>query len=129
MNAVLDSLGFCRFLGLFSSPHAPQYRQFSRLIHLVTGLSLSPKMLRAVGERICTLERTMLVREGLARADDTLPRRYFDEPIPEGPAKGHFIDRAGFDEMLDEYYRLHGWDKDGTPKKATLRRLGLDSED
>jgi aldehyde:ferredoxin oxidoreductase len=129
MNAVVDSLGFCRFLGLFSSPHAPQYRQFSRLIRLVTGLSLSPKMLRAVGERICTLERTMLVREGLSRADDTLPRRYFDEPIPEGPAKGHFIDRAGFDEMLDEYYRLHGWDNDGTPKKATLRRLGLDSED
>jgi aldehyde:ferredoxin oxidoreductase len=129
MNAVVDSLGFCRFLGLFSSPHAPQYRQFSTLIRLATGLSLSPKELRAVGERICTLERMMLVGDGLSRSDDTLPGRYFDEPIPEGPAQGHFISRAGFDEMLDEYYRLHGWDDTGNPKKSALRRLGLDDED
>jgi hypothetical protein len=27
--------------------------------------------------------------------------------------------------MLDEYYRLHGWDKNGVPKKETIRRLGL----
>jgi aldehyde:ferredoxin oxidoreductase len=129
MNAVIDSLGFCRFLGLFSSPHAPQYRQFSTLIRLATGLSLSSKELRAVGERICTLERMMLVRDGLSRSDDTLPRRYFDEPIPEGPAQGHYISRAGFDEMLNEYYRLHGWDYNGNPKKSTLRRLGLHDED
>jgi aldehyde:ferredoxin oxidoreductase len=127
-NTVVDSLGLCRFLGLFSSPHAPQYRQFSTLIHLSTGMRLSPKDLRTIGQRISTLERMMLVGDGLNRKDDTLPHRYFDEPIPEGPARGHAVSRDGFNAMLDEYYRLHGWDEHGIPKKRTLGRLGLDDE-
>ena len=62
----------------------------------------------------------------MSRRDDTLPRRYFEEPIPEGPARGEVISTKEFDRMLDEYYRLHGWDKNGVPRKETLRRLGLD---
>jgi aldehyde:ferredoxin oxidoreductase len=127
-NAVVDSIGFCRFLGLFSSPHAPQYRQFSALIYLATGMRLSPKDLRTIGERTSTLERMMLVGDGLERKDDTLPPRYYDEPIPEGPARGQVVSQEGFDGMLDEYYGLHGWDDHGIPKKRTLRRLGLVDE-
>ncbi|MBM4305467.1 MAG: aldehyde ferredoxin oxidoreductase family protein [Deltaproteobacteria bacterium] len=126
LNAVSDSLGFCRFLTVFSSPHAPQYKQFSKLIALSTGLTITPKELKTIGERIYTLERMMLVRDGIFRKDDTLPRRYFEEPIPEGPAKGEVISREEFNGMLDEYYRLHGWDKNGIPRKETLRRLGLE---
>ncbi len=128
-NAVTDSLGFCRFLTIFSSPHAPSYRQFARLIKLATGLNLSVKELKTAGERIYTLERMMLIREGLSRKEDTLPKRYFDEPVPEGPAQGEVILREAFDQMLEENYRLHGWNKNGVPKKGTLRRLGLDNED
>ncbi len=125
LNAVSDSLGICRFLTVFSSPHALQYREFSRLITLATGLDLSPKVLKQIGERICALEKMMLVKDGLSREHDTLPKRYFDEPIPEGPARGAFISRNEFDHMLDDYYRLHGWNKNGVPKKNTLKRLGL----
>jgi aldehyde:ferredoxin oxidoreductase len=81
--------------------------------------------LRIIAERICTLERMMLAGDGMGRKDDTLPKRYFEEPIPEGPAKGAVIERQGFDSMLDDYYRLHGWDKDGIPAKRTLNRLGI----
>jgi aldehyde:ferredoxin oxidoreductase len=126
LNAVCDSLGFCRFLTVFSSPHAPQYKQFSKLIALSTGLVLTSKELKTIGERIYTLERTMLVKDGMTRKEDTLPKRYFDEPIPEGPAQGEVILREAFDKMLDEYYRLHGWDENGVPKKISLKRLGLD---
>jgi aldehyde:ferredoxin oxidoreductase len=125
LNAVCDSLGFCRFLTVFSSPHAPQYRQFSKWIALSTGLVLTPKGLRTIGERIYTLERMMLVRDGISRKEDTLPKRYFDESIPEGPAQGEVISRDKFNEMLDEYYRLHGWDEEGIPKRETLKKLGL----
>jgi len=125
-NAVTDSLGFCRFLTVFSSPHAPQYRDFSRWIRLSTGLSLTAGELKTAGERIYTLERLMLGREGFSRVDDTLPGRYFDEPIREGPAEGSVVDREQFQKMLDEYYRLHGWDKMGCPTETTLVRLGLE---
>ncbi|MEW6667659.1 MAG: aldehyde ferredoxin oxidoreductase family protein [Thermodesulfobacteriota bacterium] len=125
LNAVTDSLGFCRFLTVFSSPHAPQYREFSRWIRLATGLTLTPKELKGAGERIYTLERSLLVADGLSRKDDTLPVRYFEEPVAEGPAAGSMIDRIRFQHMLDEYYRLHGWDRDGIPKRRSLQRLGL----
>lgn len=125
-NAVSDSLGYCRFLTVFSSPHAPSYRQFSRLIRLATGLPITPKELKTIGERIYTLERMMLLQEGISRKEDTLPKRYFEEPIPEGPAQGEVILKEEFDRMLDENYRLHGWDENGVPRKETLKRLGLD---
>ena len=125
LNAVCDSLGFCRFLTVFSSPHAPQYQQFSKLIALSSGLVFTPKEMRIIGERIYSLERMMLVKDGISRKDDTLPKRYFEEPIPEGPARGAVILKKEFNEMLDEYYRLHHWDKNGVPKKESLRKLDL----
>lgn len=125
LNAVADSLGICRFLTVFSSPHALQYREFSKLIAHATGLRINTKELKAAGERIYTLERTMLVKDGLSRSDDTLPKRYFTEPIPDGPAQGAIICRQQFESMLDEYYQLHGWNRNGVPYRRTLKKLGL----
>jgi aldehyde:ferredoxin oxidoreductase len=30
--------------------------------------------------------------------------------------------------MLDEYYKLHGWDEEGIPRSKTLKKLGLSNE-
>ncbi|MGD0234790.1 MAG: aldehyde ferredoxin oxidoreductase family protein [Syntrophorhabdales bacterium] len=126
LNAVCDSLGFCRFLSVFSSPRGLGYEQFAEFVHLVTGMSPTPEELKSVGERVCSLERSMLVKDGISRRDDTLPRRYFEEPVPDGPCKGEIIARDQFDTMLDEYYHLHGWDEHGIPEPATLKRLGVE---
>jgi aldehyde:ferredoxin oxidoreductase len=128
MNAVSDSLGICRFQSVFSSPHALGYRHFSRLIHLSAGVHLTPAEVKKVGERIYTLERLMITSEGISRSEDTLPRRYFEEPIPEGPSKGEVVCREEFSRMLDEYYSLHGWDEEGIPTGRALKRLGLPHE-
>jgi aldehyde:ferredoxin oxidoreductase len=128
LNAVSDSLGICRFQSVFSSPHGLGYNHFSRLMELAPGLHLTPKQIKKTGERIYTLERLMITGEGISRSEDTLPRRYFEEPIPEGPSKGEVVSRVEFSRMLDEYYRLHGWDEEGIPKKKTLMRLGLWNE-
>jgi aldehyde:ferredoxin oxidoreductase len=125
LNALCDALGVCRFLSVFSSPHAPQAQQFSELLYYAFGENYSSQDLWEVGERICTLERLILMGNGLGKRDDTLPSRYFDEPVQEGPAKGEFIDRLQFTQILDEYYDLHGWDKRGMPRESTLRRLRL----
>jgi aldehyde:ferredoxin oxidoreductase len=124
LYAVCDSLGVCRFMTVFSSPNAPQYKEFNDLIYLSSGRRISEEDLKTVGERICTLERRMLALWGMDRKQDSLPFRYF-EPVPEGPAKGHQIDLAGFNKMLDEYYELHGWDENGRPTQEGVKRLEI----
>jgi aldehyde:ferredoxin oxidoreductase len=78
-----------------------------------------------IGNRIYTLERLILNREGITRKDDLLPRRITEEPLPEGMAKGRVITAAMYDEMLDEYYLVRGWDSDGVPKQETLSALSI----
>jgi aldehyde:ferredoxin oxidoreductase len=34
-----------------------------------------------------------------------------------------------YEEMLDEYYQVRGWDDNGVPRKETLSDLGLQDED
>jgi aldehyde:ferredoxin oxidoreductase len=67
---------------------------------------------------------------GFARKDDTLPERYFKEPVPAGLpiVQGRRMDKKKFDKMLDEYYELYGCDSNGIPKPETLQKLGLDKE-
>lgn len=64
------------------------------------------------------------LREGFTRADDTLPDRIFEEPLPEGPAAGQKFTRADLGIMLDEYYTLRDWDLQGVPKPEAIKRLG-----
>ena len=62
-------------------------------------------------------------REGISRKDDTLPKRYFNDPMPLKIAKGHRIDRKEFDNLLSRYYKLRGWDNDGQVKKERVKEL------
>jgi aldehyde:ferredoxin oxidoreductase len=78
-----------------------------------------------LGERAYNLARVFSIREGLTRADDTLPPRLLEDPLPEGPAEGKVNENLA--EMLDKYYELRGWDKaTGKPTPAKLKALGLD---
>jgi aldehyde:ferredoxin oxidoreductase len=82
--------------------------------------------LMTAGARVWNLGRLLNLREGLSRADDRLPERILDTPHPDGAAAGKIIGGRRFEEALDEYYALRGWDANGVPTAATLRRLSLD---
>jgi len=49
-----------------------------------------------------------------------------EEPLPSGAGKGRCMKRENAEKMLDEYYKLRGWDSNGRPTKAKLKELGLD---
>ena len=83
------------------------------MIKLAVGLKVNTDQLREIGRRVIDLERMINQREGLTRSDDTLPRRYFDEPLPQASTKGHKIDREQFADLLTRYYLLRGWDNEG----------------
>jgi aldehyde:ferredoxin oxidoreductase len=55
------------------------------------------------------------------------PARYYEEPIPDGPAKGKILTLEKINMMLDEYYEARGWDKNGNPTAEVLQDLGLDN--
>ncbi len=130
LYAVVDSLGLCKWQTVFCAVHAPKYEDWSKLIYYSTGMKLPTSQLMEIGERICTIERLFNLREGFSKKDDTLPQRYFREPTPTGlpMVKGKKINREKFDKMLDEYYELHKWDKNGKPPRKRLKELGLDRE-
>jgi aldehyde:ferredoxin oxidoreductase len=112
--AVADSLGICKFVTHgFNSPHLLGYEHFAKLIESATGLKLSENELRAAGANVVDLERLINLEIGLTKADDTLPKRYFDDPLPARVTKGHKIDREKFAVMLEEYYQVRGWDEEG----------------
>jgi aldehyde:ferredoxin oxidoreductase len=66
------------------------------------------------------------VRQGVSRKDDLLPHRVMHEPIPMGPSKGRYCPPDELNRMLDDYYALRGWTKDGIPTKERLAALGLE---
>jgi len=128
--AVVDSLGTCKFHSCFFSPHGFKWEQQSEWIKYITGLDISPQELREIGARIYTIERMYNNREGLTRKDDWLSDFLYEVPMPVGLpyVKGEKLDRDKWNEMLDEYYALYGWDSEGVPTQETLERLGLDKE-
>ena len=68
------------------------------------------------------MERLVLLRAGLTKADDTLPHRMIAEPMPEGPAKGQVVE---LDIMLPKFYKERGWDAEGVPTREKLEDLGI----
>jgi aldehyde:ferredoxin oxidoreductase len=80
-----------------------------------------------VAERIYNLERAFACREGFDRKDDHLVGKWAEEPVPNGPYKGEMIDPVKWEIMLDDYYRLRGWDNNGIPGRKKLTELGLES--
>ena len=122
--AAIDSLGICKFICHgFNSPHFVDYAWMKKLIHSASDLTFKEKDIQEVGKRIIDVERMFNNREGISRKDDTLPKRYFDDPMPLKLSKGHHIDRKEFDNLLSRYYKLRGWDNDGQVKKERVREL------
>ncbi len=114
--AAVDSLIVCKF-ALFGAGE----EEYANILSAVTGEEYTSEDLMRVGERIWNIERLYNIREGFTRADDTLPARFFDEPI-----NGRVIDREEFRNTLDEYYRMRGWDENGVPTADKLRELHID---
>lgn len=121
--AVADSLETCKFNCAMCYGMGPE--EFASLYSSVTGWPTSKMELLKIGERIYNIERMFNVRQGISRKDDTLPKRVYDI-IPSGPNKGtRIMTRENMKVMLDEYYELRGWDKNGIPTKQKTEELEL----
>lgn len=100
---------------------------YARMLAAATGKPWDTEKLMQLGERVWNQIRLFNLREGFTRADDTLPKRFTEEPLPEGPYAGALITLQDLDQLLDEYYAVRGWDSEGKPGEDKLKNLGLDN--
>jgi aldehyde:ferredoxin oxidoreductase len=113
-----DSLGFCYFLLMETCE-----QDVIDLLESATGIDFGGlDALNKLGETIFTLEKMFNLGAGLSAKDDTLPKRFLKEPMPEGPSKGQVFEQ---DQLLPDYYKLRGWDEKGIPGSEKLEELGL----
>ena len=122
--AVGDSVGMCRFTTkLFNSPSLPGLEEFAAQIKNVTGLDYTAEELDRVGLNIMGIERLINGRLGVRREHDTLPQRWFDEPVKVGAYAGEKIDRGEFDAMLSRFYEVSSLTPEGVPVDGFREQL------
>jgi aldehyde:ferredoxin oxidoreductase len=124
---IPDLFEVCRFLfGSGKGTKAFSFKELFALYAYATGAETDDKDMLAIAERVYNLERAFSCREGVRRKDDHLVGKWVTGPVPNGPFKGAILDPEKFEGMLDDYYRLRGWDKDGVPTSRKLKELGLE---
>jgi len=119
--AAAEALGFCAFT--CTSAMAILEKEMADLLSLAIGREIHEEHIMMVGERVLNLEKCFNTREGADRSLDDLPWRIMNESLPSGMVTS----KKWLDEMLDKYYRLHGWDQTTShPLPETLKDLQLD---
>ena len=101
-----------------------------KFFNAVTGWTTVRKEWLETGAlRVLNIQRAMLLLGGpdfkwKPNVDDENPSRFY-EPLLSGPYKGKTVKKKVFEKSKQEYYAAVGWDKNGLPKQATLKKLGL----
>ena len=114
---VVSSLVSCYFIGMFVPP-----ADLAKALELATGVAYSADSLKLLAERAYAIQRAFNIRSvGISAADDYLPARLV-EPFAEGAAKDVV---PNIKTMLEDYYQVRGWTKDGKPSPDSLEKLGL----
>ena len=124
LYSFLNSAGVCFFPSGFVLAWGPTH--LSKIMSACTGWDITPQAVMSYGEKVFNVMKAYNIRQGLSRKDDNWPDRFYEEPLPDGPAKGAKLSHDVIDKLLDEYYALRGWDqKTGIPYERKLNELGL----
>ena len=124
---LANLLGVCVFNGVFwvnQDRDEGDIPYYANILSAITGVCFDVVGLIVIAERFANLQKAYNVRLGLGRKDDQVHIRF--KEMQSGPLKGIKFDQEGFDNMLDRYYELHGWDPEtGVPRRDTLEGFGL----
>ena len=115
MHYIDDALGICTGLSSFHLKPPYHIHNFPKFISAGAGIDMDEEKLTQTTNRYRTLVRAINIRRGMRRKDERPPDDHWKRRFPELEA-----------ELLDAYYELKGWNKDGIPTQESLAELGLD---
>jgi len=120
---LLDQFGVCRFPWIEAGM---DYEYYTKFYNAVTGDNKTTEELFKYSERVWNLTRAFWIREfpDFGRSWDQPPKRWY-QPVVRGPVKGMHLTQVKVDWLLDRYYELRGWTKNGIPTREKLEELGL----
>jgi aldehyde:ferredoxin oxidoreductase len=102
--AMMDSMILCKFLrGVFED----FYAESAEMLRIVTGWDVTAAELRETARRIVSAKRQFNLLAGWTPAEDTLPRRFLNTPLPNDPEAS--LSRERLDALVGEYHRQRGW--------------------
>ncbi len=121
---LLDQLGVCRFPWVETQL---DYDYYAKFYTAITGIETTTTELLKKSEKVWNLTRCFWFREvpGFDRSWDLPPKRWTN-PMDKGPTKGQTLKMKDYNELLDKYYELRGWDANGKPTKEKLKELKLE---
>ncbi len=125
---IEDIVGICNYMGTYFGVRALEPADYAELTRAALGIDISEEDFMRLGQAAYNLEKAFnTIHPGFTRQDDYPPKRYVEEPVDRGPFAGFKCDADKWDEMLDRFYELNGWDiESGLQRRAGLHQLGLD---
>lgn len=123
-----NCMGVCHWNTAYFDPNLPSLPELAELYSSATGWETSVDDLKRIMMRQVNLEKALNLRfTDFDRKDDMPTPRDLHEPIKTGNLAGWKMDEDKYNKMLDDYYDLHGWDRETSyPKRQTLLDLGLE---
>jgi aldehyde:ferredoxin oxidoreductase len=89
---------------------------------LATGMDATFESLIEAGERIVNLKRMINLKLGMKPGEDTLPQRFLTIARKSGPVSDPI---PPIEKLLSDYYRVRGWNSDGSVGDKKIADLGL----
>jgi aldehyde:ferredoxin oxidoreductase len=128
LHRISNCLGICHLNTIHWDIEFIDVPQLAQLYSAATGWDVAVEDLHYIAMKQLNLEKAFNLRHtDFDRKDDMPTLRDMNEPIPSGRLKGWKMDEDKYNKMLDEYYDLHGWDRETSfPKRGTLAGLGLE---
>jgi aldehyde:ferredoxin oxidoreductase len=118
-SMLFNNLTICKFM---INNGGLTVTDISKELEYTTGLKYSNMELLETAKRGMALQRLINVRDGIRKADDTLPPKMRQAAVVGGRAGKAPLN---FEKMLKDYYVLRGWNDDGVPTRESLESLGL----
>src|SRR5262249_21124177 len=101
------------------------FAESADLLQRVTGWDVTADELKLIARRIVTAKKLYNAREGWTAEEDTLPRRFLSEGLPDGAVAGAILPRERLQKMIQAYYAARGWTCEGRVPRSLVSELRL----